>query len=252
MSKHLEAEERKQQIIQTALMLFSQKGYEQTSIQEILDVAKISKGGFYHHYASKQDLLESIAQSFIQEIMTIVHSVTSRQDLTALEKLNLYVKRVNEFKQDRQIEVMSFIDELYRDDKNIRLESLVFQYSQRQLLPIMRQIVDQGCQEGEFAVEYPEECADMLTKMFLIHQKEMGSLFVKAMQNQDAEAFGKILRKYAFMQKTMESMLGIMEGTLNITDIAKSTLCVFKKSMQVSKGGRDSVKKGEKNEGSSN
>ena len=41
---------RREQILRTAEALFYAQGYEQTSVQDILDAIGISKGGFYHHF----------------------------------------------------------------------------------------------------------------------------------------------------------------------------------------------------------
>lgn len=49
---------RKESILKTAERLFFEKGYEETSIQDILDALSISKGGFYHYFESKIALLE--------------------------------------------------------------------------------------------------------------------------------------------------------------------------------------------------
>ena len=51
---------RKQEILRTAEQMFCCKGYEQTSIQDILDQLKTSKGSFYHHFVSKDALLETL------------------------------------------------------------------------------------------------------------------------------------------------------------------------------------------------
>ena len=53
---------RREQILRTAEKLFYANGYEQTSVQDILDEIGISKGGFYHHFESKLDLLDAICQ----------------------------------------------------------------------------------------------------------------------------------------------------------------------------------------------
>ena len=52
--------EKKLDIIQTAENLFCRFGYENTSIQQILDALHTSKGSFYHHFESKEKLLEEI------------------------------------------------------------------------------------------------------------------------------------------------------------------------------------------------
>ena len=52
--------ERKQQVIKNAHQLFIEKGYQATSIQEILDCSGISKGTFYNYFSSKSELLKAV------------------------------------------------------------------------------------------------------------------------------------------------------------------------------------------------
>ena len=58
---------RKAAIIDTAQRLFYTKGYENTSIQDVLDELHLSKGGFYHHFESKMALLEAISEKLVEE-----------------------------------------------------------------------------------------------------------------------------------------------------------------------------------------
>lgn len=54
-------------IIEAAASLFLDKGYEATTIEDILDSLKISKGSFYYHFETKMDLLSQFALSRVQE-----------------------------------------------------------------------------------------------------------------------------------------------------------------------------------------
>lgn len=58
----LSKEERKAQIKQSAIELFTEKGFGNTSVQEIIDRACLSKGGFYHYYSSKENLFREILE----------------------------------------------------------------------------------------------------------------------------------------------------------------------------------------------
>lgn len=53
-------EAKRQELLTTAEQLFLSKGYEVTSVQDILDVLHTSKGGFYHHFSSKEDVLRML------------------------------------------------------------------------------------------------------------------------------------------------------------------------------------------------
>ena len=57
----------KQEILETALDLFSRQGYEATSIAQIAEAVGIRKASMYSHFASKQEILDALAQTiFVQ------------------------------------------------------------------------------------------------------------------------------------------------------------------------------------------
>ena len=57
----------KQTLLDTAVRLFSAVGYAETSLQELVDEAGLTKGAFYHHYKSKEEILRQIHDNFIDE-----------------------------------------------------------------------------------------------------------------------------------------------------------------------------------------
>lgn len=61
---------RKKQIVEAAYHLFIDKGFAATSIQDILDKAKISKGTFYNHFSSKNECLRAMLELTIEEIQS--------------------------------------------------------------------------------------------------------------------------------------------------------------------------------------
>ena len=78
---------KKQEILRTAETLFCKNGYETTSIQDILDILHTSKGSFYHHYASKELLLEEICRVRASELAESV-SASIGKDEPPMEVLN--------------------------------------------------------------------------------------------------------------------------------------------------------------------
>lgn len=80
-------EEKRQELLGAAEKLFCAKGYEGTSVQDILDAAGMSKGGFYHHFASKEDVMKALctrraerAAAYTEEQLTMA--------ATSMERIN--------------------------------------------------------------------------------------------------------------------------------------------------------------------
>ena len=68
----------KQEILETALDLFSVKGYEATSISQIADAVGIRKASMYSHFGSKQEILDALVQEVLEEYSN--HSIFARAD----------------------------------------------------------------------------------------------------------------------------------------------------------------------------
>jgi TetR/AcrR family transcriptional regulator, cholesterol catabolism regulator len=70
------ADERKVQFIETAMKLFAEKGYYSTSIQDIVDAWGISKGAFYHHFSSKEDLMLAVIRHHFEKMMASITAIS--------------------------------------------------------------------------------------------------------------------------------------------------------------------------------
>ena len=65
MARNKHPEQTVQLILETAARLFAQKGYDETSMQDIMDATHLSKGAIYHHFSSKLDILLRIADQIL-------------------------------------------------------------------------------------------------------------------------------------------------------------------------------------------
>ena len=91
---------KKQEILDTAETLFCKNGYDTTSIQDILDCMKSSKGSFYHHFVSKAALLEGICRRRAAYSYTSTVSAVSEQN--SFEKnLNLLLSGMIPFRDEK-------------------------------------------------------------------------------------------------------------------------------------------------------
>src|SRR6516165_5547197 len=79
---------RRAELIDCAQRLFLEKGYERTTINDVIAATGLSKGAFYHHFRAKEDLLEAIAARFAQQALAYATAVRANPSLNALEQLN--------------------------------------------------------------------------------------------------------------------------------------------------------------------
>ncbi len=218
------AQSRRQQILHTALKLFAQQGYEETSLQDIIETAGVSKGGFYHHFRSKADLVDSIAQTMMSMVLTTVADVVKRNDLSALEKLNEHFRLVNSQKTQHVDEVTVILFELYSGHKNLLLEDRIFRLGRDRLEPLIRAIIDQGTAEGTFRVPYPAEAAELYVHLFLYNQRQAAETFTQILRTRNPEPLVSLKRRYGFVQDLLEHTLGLAPGSLVLQEVAAATL----------------------------
>ena len=90
MARNAHPEVTRNRILDAAQQLFITKGYEHTSIQNIVDeLGDLSKGAIYHHFKSKEDILEELINRDNDVQDDFNESVMGRSDLTALEKFRI-------------------------------------------------------------------------------------------------------------------------------------------------------------------
>jgi AcrR family transcriptional regulator len=66
-------------IVQAAIDSFYERGYENTSVQDVVERARVTKGAFYHHFEKKDDLLLHIHDRFMDELLAALEDLVAQQ-----------------------------------------------------------------------------------------------------------------------------------------------------------------------------
>lgn len=92
MARNKHPEQTVQKILDVSLKLFGEKGYEKTTIQDIVDALGMSKGAIYHHFKSKDDIIEALGNQSYSSIDGLRAYVSSFSDMNGLEKLRMILR----------------------------------------------------------------------------------------------------------------------------------------------------------------
>jgi TetR/AcrR family transcriptional regulator, cholesterol catabolism regulator len=145
------ASNKQAEIALAAVKLFEQKGYHATSVQDIADEVGLQKGSLYHYIQSKEDLLLQIAHQAISEFNQRLERVIA-SDLTAKEKLI----RAIENHLTVSISNLQTTTVLLREAFSLgETPGSVIQQLTDRYLELWTQILLEGMETGEFAVENP-------------------------------------------------------------------------------------------------
>lgn len=157
MARNKYPEVTEERILDVAQRLFLEKGYENTTIQDIVDgLGGMTKGAVYHHFKSKEDIMGAVGdRMFFQN--NPFEAVKKRQDLNGLEKLREAV-RLNQADQDRETMTAQSLS-IY---KSPRLLVEMIDSNRRILTPYFQELIEEGNRDGSIHTAYAKEIAELL------------------------------------------------------------------------------------------
>lgn len=139
----------KERIIETALDLFRHKGYHGVSVDEIVETAGTSKGGFYHKFKSKDALLYEIHDLFISHVLKETKKAYEEND-TPIDKVTALLFAFTNVFDVYQRHITVFYNEsayLPLEYKNIIKEK------RTEYQKLIEQVIEEGKEGGHFRPE---------------------------------------------------------------------------------------------------
>ncbi|MCR4707419.1 MAG: TetR/AcrR family transcriptional regulator [Clostridiales bacterium] len=196
---------RRMQLIETAERLFYVNGYENTTVQDILDELHFSKGGFYHHFDSKLSLLEAICETRAQETCEAAAELLSRsQDSSALQKLNSVLRASALWQGGGPGFVSLLIGVAYREDGALMRERMKdCQLSGMQ--DFIVQILKEGREAGELWANDVEGTAQLILRLYTQFTDEVA--FLLAREDSREALAEKLTRKLKLYRDAIERIL---------------------------------------------
>lgn len=159
MARNKYPEETINQILTVALNLFMQKGYEQTSIQDIInELGGLTKGAIYHHFKSKEEIWQAVIDHAFKGVDEMLSGIRDDKALNGLEKL----RKISQASLDNAArnELASVGPNLLRNPKLLaaQIENIL-----EKAVPVYIQpIIEQGMRDGSIRTDYPRELSEVL------------------------------------------------------------------------------------------
>lgn len=157
MARNKYPEQTVEQILSISTKLFVEHGYDKTTIQDILDDLKMSKGAIYHHFKSKEEILEAIinnrasyARELLNNLIMNTHAENAREKIreiiTAIlvDKANHSIDTILSAQINNPHFVIAGIQSCVLDDASI-----------------ISKLFTEGVADGSLQTDYPLECAEI-------------------------------------------------------------------------------------------
>ncbi len=135
----------KRRIFNTAVKLFSTKGYDNTSIEEITAIAGVAKGSLYYHFSKKEDIFDMLLEEGFKLLKNNIE-IKTRNCTTALDK----IKAVILIQIKVTVRYEDFLNVVFsqiwgEEEKNIKCKKYVLRYVKE-----IEKIIQEGIDDGEF------------------------------------------------------------------------------------------------------
>lgn len=144
-------------ILNVSAKMFLEKGFERTSMQDIAKEAGISKGAIYHHFKSKEEIINAVTENQTQMNKSMFENwLSEMESFSGKEKLIAILEKNIDSQETHSLdEIMS-----------VRMKSAEFvlsymQSSVNQDATLIADIIKQGIEDGSLVTDFPEECAEV-------------------------------------------------------------------------------------------
>ena len=151
-------EARKAEILDTAEKLFVTKGYNQTTIIDILNEISIAKGTFYYYFKSKEEVMDAIIMRVVNAGVTAAKKIADDPNIPAFQKLFQVLIAQKPQSGDNKEKMI----EQFHQPNNAEMHQKSLVQSILRLSPILTQVIEQGIREKTMATDYPRETVEIL------------------------------------------------------------------------------------------
>ena len=210
--KQDEYDAKRNEILDFAAKLVYTKGYEQMTIQDILDGLHISRGALYHYFDSKLTMTEALVDRMGELAAKSLLPVVNDPNLTAIQKLRSCFETGARLKTARKELTFSLMRIWYSDDNAILRQKMAM-ISLKWTAPLVFEpIIRQGIAEGVFNTRFPEHVARIVMGITLSLTDDMTVPILTSQPDPAVlEQLGKVLHAYF---DAIERLLGAPTGSL--------------------------------------
>lgn len=191
---------KKEQILDKALHLFLEKGFDKTSISDILDSLDIARGTLYYHFESKEAIMDAIIARQAQKVIQKVEKIVDDHSLPVYDKLFALFAAMNFSDLNGGQQMIDYLNQpqnaLFHEKNN--------QMIIEKISPLLAQVIEEGIQKTNFENPFPLYTAEMI----LI-------LIIGFLDNRLADlSQEELLERMDSLLHNIERLLGAPEGAL--------------------------------------
>lgn len=209
----IKGELRKKQILETAESLFTERGYEATGVQDILDVLHLSKGSFYHHFVSKEQVLQQICES---RAARAADKLADKTYETGVLQMDALLRGMIPF-QGEGLSFLKMILPIFVLPEGKSVVSAYQEALKRNWTEQTENALERMTAEGTAFTLYPRKTAEMALDLVNNLWEELGqSIIMSEKTSRQPEAVGQLLSLAEPYRHAIENLFCAPYGSLEL------------------------------------
>jgi AcrR family transcriptional regulator len=211
------ADVRRSELLDTAQALFFSKGYEATTVADIMERAGVSKGGFYHHFSAKEDLLEALGEQMAAETVVRLQPILDDEGLDAVARMNAVLSQARRFKVQDAAAIRAAFDAAFKPE-NIVLYHRLNRAVSKVMLPLFVDILRQGKTEGRFRIDDPATTAEIIMQLGASTHDAVARAIETSGTPHAGEAAAALDERLRQQGIAVDRILGLPDGTIAFSE----------------------------------
>lgn len=208
---------RRAELVLAAQALFFERGYDATSVDDIIKRSSVSKGAFYYYFPSKEAVLEAMARQMAEAAVLELQDVVNDPCLNAFEQLNLLFRHSRSAKVDQAAEILSYFAAVFRPE-NLALYHRIHAAVNGVMIPILTDIIGRGVAEKSLLSDEPAITAEIILGLVSTTHRSVAGLFEASTEEEFRVAADEFERRWHAQGIAMDRILGLPDGSLEVVE----------------------------------
>lgn len=161
MNKHeIKRAETRKRIIDAAALCFADTGYDGTAVAKICETAGVSKGAFYHHFASKQALFLVMIEQWLESLDDALAGMSLQADDAAGQLLSMssVIGQIVQLPRQQLLMYLEFLNRAFHDPQVLEATTNPFRRYRRQIADV----IERGSRDGDFSPSTGDSAATIV------------------------------------------------------------------------------------------
>ena len=209
------------EILDCAQRLIYTKGYADMSIQDIISELGISKGAFFHYFASKTALLEALLERTSRQGMEVVAPIADDPSLSPVQKLEAIIRSGMQWKSGQKTYLMAILQAWYSDE-NALVRQRTLGSSVSNFGVLLNRVFQEGIEQGVFQTSFPAMAGKIVYALLTQMSDSLGYILLRVNSDPPGDSemaineMDHVIRAYT---DSIERILGAKPGTIHLIDL---------------------------------